>query len=241
MTENGTRICLELRDLSFRFSSRTEYLWRKVSLRLKEGEAVLVEGINGSGKSTLLDVIQGRRRASSGEIWMFDREVSSWESWKRCSRWVARSFQEIRYPESMKAWEMVSLGLKGGRDESLGRILMPFFRKETREDLARRRKRAEQALEELGWGSLAMAPIRTLSGGQRKILEYGLVSLRDSRIFLLDEPLMGLSDKARKQVLELCSRLLERGACLVVVEHRNRSDSFEKYFDLNKRLELSIG
>jgi ABC-type branched-subunit amino acid transport system ATPase component len=235
----GGRVSLEVRELGFRFPGAPSHLWKNLSFQVKEAEVVLIAGGNGSGKSTLLDVLQGRRRAAEGEIRMFGEEVSSWPSWKRTSRWVARGFQEVKAPGRLKAWEVVALGMSDRAGEGLLGTLSPFHSKARRAAIAERRRRAEEALTALGAAEIADAETRTLSGGQRKITEYGLLSLRPSRIYLLDEPLMGLSDHRRTQAARFCRSLLDRGGSLVIVEHGDRSCWLQGTLEIERVLNLS--
>lgn len=237
--EQVNRVALEVKDLSFRFPGAPECLWRDLSFEVKEGEALLVVGGNGSGKSTLLDVLHGRRRAAGGTITMFGEEVSPWPSWRRTSRWVARGFQDVRAPGRLKAWEVVALGLPDLPEEGLLRTLVPFRAKDQRKTLDERRKRATKALENLGAGEIPDMRTRTLSGGQRKITEYALLTLRPSKIYLLDEPLMGLSEQRRLQALRFCENQIDRGRSLVIVEHGDRSQWMQETLGIERVLSLS--
>ena len=63
-----------------------------VSLKINDGEFVIIIGVNGSGKSTLLNIIQGAELPNSGTIEINGTDVTKLPEYKR-SRWVARVFQ----------------------------------------------------------------------------------------------------------------------------------------------------
>lgn len=238
MTEVGEAVALEVKALGFRFPGAPVHLWENLTFEVKKGEAILVAGGNGSGKSTLLDVLQGRRRTTNGVIRMFGRDVSSWPSWRRAARWVARGFQDVRCPGRLKAWEVIALGIPGRFEESLLRTVLPLQAKLRRQRFDERRERAVAALRDFGCPEIADTETRALSGGQRKIVEYGLLSMRPSSIYLLDEPLMGLSADRCRQAARFCRELLERGRSLVIVEHGDRSQWLGEALGVEKTLRL---
>ena len=56
-------VLLQVRDLSFRYPTRT--VFSELSFDAYAGEFIALMGSNGAGKSTLLDTIAGLRRATS--------------------------------------------------------------------------------------------------------------------------------------------------------------------------------
>jgi branched-chain amino acid transport system ATP-binding protein len=86
------------------------------------------------------------------------------------------------------------------------------------------------ALSKVGLENLANQPTSSLSYGDKRMLEIAIgLSLRP-KLFLLDEPLSGLSDYEIGLVLELLFRVKESFA-LVIIEHK-----ISKILDLVKRL-----
>ena len=65
---------------------------RDVTLRIPEGQFLVVVGSNGSGKTTLLNVISGAVTPSKGTIILNGRDVTRLPEHRR-SRWIARVFQ----------------------------------------------------------------------------------------------------------------------------------------------------
>ncbi|MBV9705627.1 MAG: ABC transporter ATP-binding protein, partial [Methylobacteriaceae bacterium] len=68
-------------------------------------------------------------------------------------------------------------------------------------------------------GRLAGEPARTLSGGQRKLLEFARVLMADPEIVLLDEPAAGVNPGLLETILTRIAEINARGVTFLIVEH----------------------
>ena len=59
---------LEIKNLSFRYSSQTSKVLSNINIHLNRGEKIAIVGESGSGKSTLLNILLGFYRDYEGEI-----------------------------------------------------------------------------------------------------------------------------------------------------------------------------
>jgi subfamily B ATP-binding cassette protein HlyB/CyaB len=66
--QGGAGGCVELKDVSFRYSDKHPYLYRNLSLTLKPGKLTVLMGPSGCGKSTLAKMLQGFYWPSDGSI-----------------------------------------------------------------------------------------------------------------------------------------------------------------------------
>jgi len=57
--QGGAGGCVELKDVSFRYSDKHPYLYRNLNLTLKQGKLTVLMGPSGCGKSTLAKMLQG--------------------------------------------------------------------------------------------------------------------------------------------------------------------------------------
>jgi sn-glycerol 3-phosphate transport system ATP-binding protein len=150
-----------------------------ISLKVDDGEFVVLVGPSGCGKSTLLRMVAGLEEITSGSIRIGDRVVNDLEPKDRDCAMVFQNY--ALYPH-MSVYDNMAYGLK--------------IRKFTKADIDKR-VNAAAAILELD-GLLARKP-RELSGGQRQRVAMGRAIVREPAVFLFDEPLSNLDAKLRVQ------------------------------------------
>jgi len=183
-----------------------------VDLRIGTGEFVVVVGSNGSGKSTLLNVIAGSLRPAAGHVRFGGLDVTVLKDYRR-SRWVARIFQDPQQGTApglsiVDNFRLASLradrkALRLGVDRS--------FRAVVRERVA--------ALG-LGLENKLVAPMGSLSGGQRQALTLVMAMLAKPDVLLMDEPTASLDPRTAEHLMALANRLIaEHGVTTLLVTH----------------------
>jgi ABC-type branched-subunit amino acid transport system ATPase component len=176
---------------------------RSVSLQAGRGEVITIVGPNGSGKSTLLKTIAGLIGAAAGVIEHDGTEVTGLSAESRARRGIAYVPQEREVFASLTVRENL---LMGGYSLS---------RAEAKEAVARVYETYE-TLKRLD-GALA----GRLSGGERKTLAMGRVSMASPSVVLLDEPTSNLAPIPTAQLLEQdIPALAATGTAVVLVEQR---------------------
>ncbi|WP_439598262.1 ABC transporter ATP-binding protein [Falsiroseomonas sp.] len=80
-------------------------------------------------------------------------------------------------------------------------------------------QRAGQILDRLGLVELGMAPLQSLSGGQRQMVALAQAIIRDPPLLLLDEPTSALDLRRQFEVMALLRDLAREGRSVVVVLH----------------------
>jgi len=150
-----------------------------VSLKVDDGEFVVLVGPSGCGKSTLLRMVAGLEEITSGSIRIGDRVVNDLEPKDRDCAMVFQNY--ALYPH-MSVYDNMAYGLK--------------IRKFPKADIDKRVNAAAAILELDGF--LKRKP-RELSGGQRQRVAMGRAIVREPAVFLFDEPLSNLDAKLRVQ------------------------------------------
>jgi multiple sugar transport system ATP-binding protein len=161
-----------------------------VSVKIEDGEFVILVGPSGCGKSTLLRMIAGLETVSAGEIRIGDRIVNNLAPKDRD---IAMVFQNYAlYPHKTVA-ENMSFSLK--------------LRHTPKAEIEARVRRAAEILDVAPY--LSRYP-RQLSGGQRQRVAMGRAIVRDPKVFLFDEPLSNLDAKLRVQMRAEIKELHQR-------------------------------
>ena len=140
-----------------------------LSLAMEDGEILGLIGPNGSGKTTALNMLSGFLAPDAGRVWLADEEVTHATPVALARRGLLRMFQMTRVFTRISAFDnLLTAGLARGLSE--------------KESMAR----AGDLLEELTLAPVQYLDAGQLSGGQRKLLEFGMCFIAPPRIALLD-------------------------------------------------------
>ncbi len=171
-----------------------------ISLRIEDGEFMVLVGPSGCGKSTLLRLIAGLEDVTAGAISIGERDVTDLQPKDRD---IAMVFQSYALYPHMTVRQNLGYGLKVRR----------FSKHEVDE-------RVERVARLLRLHELLERRPAALSGGQRQRVAMGRAIVREPQAFLMDEPLSNLDAKLRvgmrAQLASLHARL---GATTVYVTH----------------------
>jgi ABC-type branched-subunit amino acid transport system ATPase component len=174
-------------------------------------------GPNGAGKITLLNIACGLTGADGGRILLDGQDITAMPIRKRVGRGLVRTFQITREFGELTVFEnMLTAGAPPGT-ESVAEAL--FSPRATRRRQAEAAVKARSFLETAGLLTLSDAPAKTLSGGQKKLLELVRALMLDPKVLLLDEPAAGVSPPLRLEVSALIKSLKREGKTVVIVEH----------------------
>ena len=150
------------------------------NLEIADKEFVVFVGPSGCGKSTTLRMIAGLEDISGGTI-EIDGEVVN--DLQPKDRNIAMVFQNYALYPHMSVYDNIAFSLrikKVPEDEVYARVT--------------------HAAEVLGISEYLLRKPRALSGGQRQRVAIGRAMVRDSKVFLMDEPLSNLDAKLRNQM-----------------------------------------
>jgi len=188
------------------------------TLAVRRGTITGLIGPNGAGKTTLLNIVAGALRADQGEILLDGEPVASRRPDELLGRGLARTFQVPRPISSMTVLENLVLA---GQRQAGERLWNTWYRPD-------RVGLQENAIVDRALGILAYvnldhlrdASASTLSGGQKKLLEFARSLMADPKIVLLDEPAAGVNRTLMRQLAALIEeQCRERGVTFLVVEH----------------------
>lgn len=180
---------------------------RGVSFEVPTSGIIAIVGPNGSGKSTLIKTAFGLVRVASGQIRFGDQNLAGMSPAQRLACGIGYVPQLPSVFPSMSVQENLEMGLycdRGGAEAA-----HPLeYAYELFPQLAGRRS----------------AAARTLSGGERRMLEISRSMLLRPSLLLLDEPSVGLSPALTKHMFEILVRLRETaGVALLVIEQNAKT------------------
>ncbi len=155
----------------------------RVSIRVREGEFVCILGPNGSGKTTLLKVLAALLPPTSGTARVMGFDVV------RERREVIKRVNYITSVLAAGAWAQVKLSVRKNLEFMSKLFATPL-------------ERVFEVAKNLGLGEFLDRPFGTLSTGQQARVGLALGLAKDTPVYLLDEPTLGLSPEASKAVRE---------------------------------------
>lgn len=206
MEEHGTIMYLEGVTVSFDGFQAL----RGVDFYVDHRELRALIGPNGAGKTTLLDVICGKARPNEGRVIFGDRtDLSKLEEHQITMLGVGRKFQTPAVFKHMTLFENLTLAHRHPRN-----VFSTLFTNVSGEQ----RDKINSTLDTLGLIEMAHQPAGVLSHGQMQWLEIGMVIVQEPQLFLLDEPVAGMTRDEREKTAELLQWLAKDHAVLVV-EH----------------------
>lgn len=170
------------------------------SLEIQEKTITAIVGANGSGKSTLISVLAGDLTPDSGSVKLLDRDLQQFSLGELAvMRSVVLQHQNFWLAYSVR--EVIEMG----QDES---------------SLAR----VDQVMSALGIAHLASQSVLTLSGGQGQRVAIARALVRDTPIYLFDEPFASQDRESRKALIEIFCGLRDKGKTIVIVAHLSDGD-----------------
>jgi putative ABC transport system ATP-binding protein len=176
-----------------------------VNLEIKEGELTAIMGPSGSGKSTLLNMLGLLDEPSSGKISIREEDITKIKNNKLPevrSRELGFVFQSFNLVPTLTSLENVMLPLKYAK--------VP---------LSERRKRAEEALNQVGLSDRMKHTPNELSGGQRQRVAIARSLVNKPAIIFGDELTGELDTKMTKDIMDLIVSLNKKGQTFIIVTH----------------------
>lgn len=193
---------LELKNITAGYGRHT--VLEDLTAGFEKGKLTCIIGVNGSGKSTLLRACLGLLPVKKGEISL---DGTALEALSRED--IAKRVSYLLQGNTTPDMTVEQLVLHGRFPH------LRYPRRYTGKD----RQIALQAMERLGIGDLANAPLQTLSGGLRQMACIAMALAQDTDYILLDEPTAYLDIAHQLALLRTLRGLADRGKGVVAVMH----------------------
>jgi ABC-2 type transport system ATP-binding protein len=166
-----------------------------IDFTVPEGQVFAFLGPNGAGKTTTVEILEGIRRATSGEARVLG--LDPWSQGSELHHQIGVIPQDFRFFEKIQPREAVDY------------YATLFGRSVDALEILRRVDLVDKAADRF----------ETLSGGQKQKLGLALALVNDPRICFLDEPTTGLDPHARRTIWEVIRGLKREGRTVFLTTH----------------------
>ncbi len=181
-----------------------------VNIKVEEGEVVVLIGANGAGKSTLLRTISGALKPSTGSILFQDQKIDGKKPHVIVNMGIVQIPEGRGILSRMTVKENLEMGAflrsdKAGIAADLERV----FQK-----LPRLKERLNQ-------------DAGTLSGGEQQMLAIGRGLMAKPKLFLMDEPSLGLAPVLVEFIFETIHDLREKDGYTILLVEQNANQALD--------------
>lgn len=209
-------VCLQAERVTLRFGGTVALAGASLEARL--GEVHSLVGPNGAGKTSLLNCINGLYKPTEGCIRFLGVDITGLPPNRVAALGIGRAFQRLALFRGMTVLENVLVGrhlfIKAG--PLAGAV---YWGRGLREDVANQAL-AEEILEFLEIEHLRHKPVRELSYGMQKRVEFARALALQPKLLLLDEPVAGMNLEEKQDVARFILDIKEElGIAIILVEH----------------------
>ncbi len=177
---------------------------KDVSFSLEDGEFAVVLGSSGAGKTTLLNLLGGMDDATSGEIVLDNKNVTSLDKKGLCEyrrNDVGFIFQFYNLMPNLTALENVEIAV----------------------EICKNHLDPASVLEEVGLGERTSNFPAQLSGGEQQRVSIARAIAKNPKLLLCDEPTGALDYATGKMILKLLHDVSKERKRLVIVVTHNQA------------------
>ncbi len=192
---------LELRELDVRYGRVVGT--RKISLAIGEAETLALVGSNGAGKSSTLKAITGLVHDYGGDILWEGRSIKGKRASEIVKLGIGFSPEGRRVFPSLSVRDNLRIGAFGRGGDRLKERMEQIFGY-----FPRLKERARQLA-----GSL--------SGGEQQMLAIGRALMSGPKLFLLDEPSLGLAPIVVERIGDILLEIQQREGLAFVLAEQN--------------------
>ncbi|MEI7670672.1 MAG: ABC transporter ATP-binding protein [Deltaproteobacteria bacterium] len=177
------------------------HILHDISLKVNEGEIVVLLGRNGVGKTTTMKTIMGVQPPKSGKVVFCGEDISGLPPYRIARKGISLIPEDRRVIPNLTVYENLKLGsLVQGKVKDLENRLQSVF------DYFPRLK--ERLKQEGG----------KLSGGEQQMLTIARGLMAKPKLMLIDEPSEGLAPKIVHEIMEIIQKLQKDGVTILLVE-----------------------
>jgi D-xylose transport system ATP-binding protein len=194
-----------------------------VTVDLHPGEVVALVGGNGAGKTTLIKALSGAHPADSGQILLDGESVTITTPRDAKNLGIETIYQTLALADNVDAPSNVFLGRE--LTTRWGNLDSSAMEDATRKLMARLNPKFQNFI----------APVQSLSGGQRQSVAIARAVHFNARVLIMDEPTAALGPAETEQVRGLIRQLQQEGLGIFLISH-----DIHDVFDLADRISVML-
>lgn len=177
---------------------------RRVSLRIDDGEFVLVNGHSGAGKSTIVRLLTAEDVPTSGEVVIdgINTKSLTHRQIPKFRRRLGVVFQDFRLIPTMTVFDNIAFAMR-----AVGRR-----RKEIK-------KRVATVMEIVGLTGKEKSLPSQLSGGEQQRVALARAIVNNPKMIIADEPTGNIDPKMSEEVMDMFRLINQTGITVIVVTH----------------------
>ena len=175
---------------------------KDISLTVNQGEIVGLLGPNGAGKTTSFYMIVGLIKPNGGNIFLDDKEITSFPMYKRAQSGIGYLAQEASVFRKLSVEDNILSVLQ----------LTKLSKKQQLEKM-------ESLIDEFGLNHIRKNRGDLLSGGERRRTEIARALATDPSFILLDEPFAGVDPVAVEDIQKIISKLTKKNIGILITDH----------------------
>jgi putative ABC transport system ATP-binding protein len=198
-------IVLESIAKTYRLGEVKVPVLKGINLLIEEGEYVSIMGVSGSGKSTLMNIIGCLDRPTSGQYYLENRNLSTFDD------------DELAYIRNQRIGFVFQQFNLLTRATALDNVMLPMIYAGIPK--AKRQQRAIAALNQVGLENRLHNRPNQLSGGQQQRVAIARALVNRPALVLADEPTGALDTETSAEVMNLLTELNEQGITIIIVTH----------------------
>jgi branched-chain amino acid transport system ATP-binding protein len=185
-----------------------------VSLSIGQGEHVSIIGPNGAGKTTLVNVLTGLLAPSAGSVTFRGRDIARLDPVRLSRLGMARSFQLVNIFPQLSVRDTIALAAISTLGLG-GRLFSSLQKNNAVWDIV------ERVSALFGLSSKLEQPAKSLSQGDKKLLDVASAFALRPEIILLDEPTSGVSTADKSNIMQVLVRAAKETGikAIIQVEH----------------------
>ncbi|MDP3972442.1 MAG: ATP-binding cassette domain-containing protein [Candidatus Nanopelagicales bacterium] len=195
---------IRFEDVSKVYRGQSRPALAGVAVGIETGEFVFVVGPSGSGKSTFLRLLLREEKATSGRVFVNERDVAGIRRWRvpRLRREIGAVFQDFRLLPNKTVAQNVAFALDVlGQPRS---VVKPAV---------------ADALELVGLSEMAGRRPGELSGGEQQRVAIARAFVNRPPLVVADEPTGNLDPTSSLGIMRILDRINREGATVLIATH----------------------